>query len=95
MLTCKQVSRALAHEDYKKLPPVRRLFLRLHVLICPFCGKFNTQVMDSQDMYRHFKAHEDVLSVHRPKMDQDQKKNLKQLLATQREESEEEEKQTS
>ena len=80
MLTCKQVSSALAHEDHKKLPPMRRFFLRLHVLICPFCGKFNTQVMDSQDMCREFKAHEDLLSSFRPKMDEDQKEDLKQLL---------------
>ena len=81
MLTCKQVSNALAQDDHKKLPVMRRFFLRLHVLICPFCGKFNTQVIDSQDMCREFKAHEDVLAIHRPKMDPDQKESLKQALA--------------
>ena len=69
MLTCKQVSNALSKEDYEKLPPLRRFFLNLHVKLCVFCGKFNRQVMESQDMCRCYKEHEETLSDHRPKMD--------------------------
>ncbi len=58
MFTCKQVSHSLSKEDYAKLPPAKRFFLRLHVKLCIFCGKFNRQVMDGQDMCRHFKQHE-------------------------------------
>ena len=58
MFTCKQVSNALSKEDYEKMPPLRRFFLRLHVKLCVFCGKYNRQVMDSQDMGRCYKEYE-------------------------------------
>jgi hypothetical protein len=83
MFTCKQVSNALSKEDYEKLPPVRRFFLRLHVKLCIFCGKFNKQVMESQDMCRCYKQHEENLVEHRPKMDASQKNQLKELLSSQ------------
>jgi hypothetical protein len=83
MFTCKQVSNALSKEDYEKLPPLKRFFLRLHVKLCVFCGKFNTQVMESQDMCRCYKQHEDDLAAHRPGMDSAKKDQLKELLASQ------------
>ncbi len=83
MLTCKQVSKALSREDYEKLPPLRRFFLCLHVKLCIFCGKFNRQVMENQDMCRCYKQHEDELAEHRPKLDPEKKDKLKQLLASQ------------
>lgn len=83
MFTCKQVSNALSKEDYDKLPPMRRFFLKLHVKLCIFCGKFNKQVMESQDMCRCYKEHEDNLTEHRPKMEDAQKNELKKLLLSQ------------
>lgn len=83
MFTCKQVSNALSKEDYRKLSPLRRFCLRLHVKLCIFCGKFNHQVMESQDMCRCYKQHEDEVSAHRPKLDADKKEQLKELLAAQ------------
>jgi len=85
MLTCKQVSSALAEGDYKDLPPFKRFFLKLHVKLCPFCGKFNTQLMESQDMVRKFREEEEKLTGERPTMDDTQKEKLKQLLAEQAE----------
>ncbi|MGC6423430.1 MAG: hypothetical protein ACON4O_00415 [Lentimonas sp.] len=82
MFTCKQVSNALAKEDYDKLPPLKRFFLKLHVKLCVFCGRFNKQVMDSQDMCRCYKDHEEHSERERPKMDSDKKEALKELLAT-------------
>jgi hypothetical protein len=83
MLTCKQVSNALSKEDYEKMPPMRRFFLRLHVRLCVFCGKFNRQVMDSQDMCRCYREHEEALAAHRPKLESERKNQLKELLASQ------------
>jgi hypothetical protein len=83
MFTCKQVSNALSKKDYEKLSPMRRFFLRLHVKLCIFCGKFNRQVMDSQDMCRCYKAHEEEVAEHRPKLDSEKKDKLKELLASQ------------
>jgi aerobic-type carbon monoxide dehydrogenase small subunit (CoxS/CutS family) len=82
MLTCKQASNALSREDYKKLPPLKKFFLRVHVFLCPICGKFNRQVMESQDMFRSFKAKEEDLNAERPKMEQDKKDELKKLLSS-------------
>lgn len=83
MFTCKQVSNALSKEDYEELPPMRRFFLRLHVKLCVFCGKFNKQVMESQDMCRCYKQHEDELVKTRSKLDAKKKDQLKELLASQ------------
>jgi len=83
MLTCKQVSNALSKEDYEKLSPMRKFFLKLHVKMCIFCGKFNGQVMESQDMCRCYKEHEQDVESARPKLDTDKKEALKQLLAEQ------------
>ncbi len=52
MLTCKQVSRALAEHDYRRLPFWSRLSLRMHVALCVVCGRYNRQVMWFQDGVR-------------------------------------------
>lgn len=86
MFTCKQVSNALSKEDYEKLSPMRRFFLRLHVKLCFFCGKFNKQVMESQDMcrcYKEHEAHSEQVAANRPKLDESKKDELKELLAAQ------------
>lgn len=87
MFTCKQVSNALSKEDYEKLSPVRRFFLRWHVKLCIFCGKYNKQVMESQDMCRCYKKSEHKVSDSRPPMDPAKKDKLKALLAEQSKES--------
>ena len=87
MFTCKQVSNALSKEDYEQLAPMRRFFLRLHVKLCVFCGKYNRQVMDSQDMCRCYKEHEitsdETFAQYRPQMESAKKDQLKELLASQ------------
>lgn len=80
MFTCKQVSKSLSEEDYQNLSPVKKFMLKLHVALCFFCGKFNRQVMDSQDMCRHYKKREPELESTRPKLDEDRKKRLKELI---------------
>lgn len=81
MFTCKQVSHSLSKEDYAKLSPAKRFFLQLHVKLCIFCGKFNRQVMDNQDMCRHFKEHEETQCCSAPELQESQKDELKALLA--------------
>ena len=81
MLTCKQVSRALSREDYDQIHPVKRFLLKLHIMICPICGKFNRQLIETQKMYGEFKEHEESLAEDRPHMDEDRKSELKALLA--------------
>ena len=86
MFTCKQVSNALSKENFEKMSPVRRFFLRLHVKICVFCGKYNRQVMDSQHMCSCYKKHEitseETFVHYRPKMEPLKKDQLKKLIAS-------------
>ncbi|MFQ3225352.1 MAG: hypothetical protein ACI8Z5_001612 [Lentimonas sp.] len=81
MFTCKQVSHALSQEDYEKLSPSRKFFLKLHVKLCIFCGKFNRQVMDSHDMCRHYRHEEEEHLQDGPELDEAQKDALKAQLA--------------
>lgn len=83
MFTCKQVSKALSEEDYAKMKPHKRFMLKFHVGWCVFCGKFNRQVMDSQDMCRHFKEHEEEVIAKQPTLEDDKKDELKKLLSEQ------------
>ena len=80
MFTCKQVSKALAENDYENLSPLKKCLLKVHVALCAVCGKFNRQVMESHDMCRHYKEKESSLECCRPKLDEDRKKQLKILL---------------
>ncbi len=59
MLTCKQVSNALARQDYATLSVIQRSGLKLHVAICLVCGQYNRQVMLMQDAARVFRSRED------------------------------------
>ena len=52
MLTCKQVSNSLNQKNFHDLPKWKRLLIRLHVKCCIFCGKYNTQVIDTHEMCR-------------------------------------------
>lgn len=81
MFTCKQVSHALSKEDYEKLSPSRKFFLKLHVKLCVICGKFNRQVMDHQDICRHYRHEEDAYLDKMPQLDEAKKSALRELLA--------------
>jgi len=59
MLTCKQVSKALAEQDYREMPFHKRMGLRLHVALCVVCKGYNGNVMLFQDMARAFRRYED------------------------------------
>ena len=59
MLTCKQVSKALAEQDYQELSFCKRIGLKLHVAICTVCKGYNGNVMLFQDMARSFRKFED------------------------------------
>jgi len=83
MFTCKQVSNLLSQGDYDKLSPIRKFWFRLHLKLCVFCGRFNRQVIETQNMCRCYKQHETDLEHIRPKLDEVKKEHLKRLLAEQ------------
>ena len=51
MLTCKQVSKALAENRFYELPLRRKIGLFMHAFICPFCGKANRQIITFTEGY--------------------------------------------
>ncbi|MEM7391952.1 MAG: hypothetical protein AAF492_06345 [Verrucomicrobiota bacterium] len=58
MLTCKQVSNSLARERYEAMSPLRRLGLRIHVMFCAVCGRYNRQVVEMQEGAQRFTENE-------------------------------------
>ena len=52
MFTCKQVSNLLNKKNFQDHPLWKRCLLKLHVKCCIFCGKYNTQVIETHDMCR-------------------------------------------
>ena len=59
MLTCKQVSNSLNQKNFQDLPLWKRFLIKLHVKCCIFCGKYNTQVIETHDMCRELIKHEE------------------------------------
>ena len=81
MWRCKHVSEALFHHRYWDLPPLRRLGLRLHVVLCVFCGRFQRQVMAMQDMARRFRQLEESDQVEEDvKLSNEARERLRQTL---------------
>ena len=58
MLTCKHVAKQLNEGDYAELPRRKRLGLKLHVLLCVVCGRYQRQVMRFQDGVRRYRERE-------------------------------------
>lgn len=54
MLTCRQVSKALAENRYYELPWHRRVGLFMHIRLCKVCGKANQQIVDLQTGVQKF-----------------------------------------
>lgn len=80
MLTCKQVSEALAHKNYSELPRLKRWALLLHVKLCPICGKFNQQIMRSQEMFSRYKEQESLGLHSEHNLERASKEQLKKQL---------------
>ena len=81
ILTCRQASAALAAGDYATLGRLRRVTLRLHVGICAICGRFNRQLMDTQDGERRFLENEDrTLVVVLPSLTADARARMKAAI---------------
>ena len=59
MFTCKQVSDSLNRKNFQDLPHWKRLLIKLHVKCCIFCGKYNSQVIETHDMCRELIKNEE------------------------------------
>jgi hypothetical protein len=49
------VARSLADRDYAELPRLKRIFLKLHVLLCFVCGRYHRHLMRFQDGVRRYR----------------------------------------
>lgn len=59
MFTCKQVSNLLNKKNFQDLPFWKRFLVKLHVKCCMFCGKYNTQVIETHEMCRELIKNEE------------------------------------
>lgn len=66
MISCKQVSNALAKGDYMDLPKHKRMALRVHIALCAVCGKFNGNIMRFQDISRAYRKQEETAGAPAP-----------------------------
>jgi len=61
MIRCKHVSEALRDHNWEDLPPMRKFALRMHIMLCAVCGRFNRQIMQMQSGTRRFVESEEHL----------------------------------
>ena len=81
LFTCKQVSKALADQDYESLSFSNKLMLRLHVTLCAICGQYNRQMMDLHDGVRTLRAQEDEERLNGSTgLSEEQKERLRQAI---------------
>jgi hypothetical protein len=53
MLSCKEVSHLVSESLDRTLPLWQRIQMRLHLLLCRFCSRFQKQTLFLRDAARH------------------------------------------
>lgn len=80
MFTCKQVSNALSKQDYADMPFFKRIGLKLHVMVCIVCHRYNKDVMLMQDTCRHIRHHEDDTLHRKEHLEDAQKQRIQEAV---------------
>ena len=80
MITCKQVSKALAENRIHELPWHKRWGLKLHIKLCFVCGKANTQIVQLQNGIKKMLDREDDDLYVNVRLSDEAKENLKQKM---------------
>ena len=80
MITCKQVSKALAENRIHELPWHKRLGLKLHIKLCFVCGKANTQIVQLQNGIKKMLDREDDDLYVNVRLSDEAKEKLKQKM---------------
>ena len=80
MITCKQVSKALAENRIHELPWHKRLGLKIHIKLCFVCGKANTQIVQLQNGIKKMLDREDDDLYVNVRLSDEAKENLKQKM---------------
>jgi hypothetical protein len=60
MLSCKDVTQLLSEAMDRSLPPGKRIGVRLHLLICKFCARYERQLLLIRETVRRLAAMEDT-----------------------------------
>jgi hypothetical protein len=60
MLSCKDVTKLLSESMDATLPTGKRIGVRLHLLICRFCARYNRQLLLIREIARRLAAIEDA-----------------------------------
>lgn len=60
MLSCKDVTRLISESMDRSLPLGKRVGVRLHLLICKFCARYERQLLLIRDTVRRFVATEET-----------------------------------
>ncbi|HOE96397.1 MAG TPA: zf-HC2 domain-containing protein [Candidatus Sumerlaeota bacterium] len=58
MLTCRDVTRLVSESLDRELPPLLRFRLRLHLVLCLFCRRFERQMLALRALAREVAAGE-------------------------------------
>ena len=59
MLSCKDVTRLISESMDRSLPLRKRIGVRLHLLICKFCARYERQLLLIRKTVRHLVATEE------------------------------------
>lgn len=81
MITCKQVSKALAENKFHELPMRKRIALLLHIKLCAVCGKANRQIVTMQSGIKKMLDNEGDDVYIDIKLSSEAKKNLKEKIS--------------
>ena len=80
MITCKQVSKALAENKIHELPWHKRLGLKLHIKLCFVCGKANGQIVQLQNGIKKMLDQDDEGIYLNVKLSDETKNNIKEKM---------------
>ena len=59
MLSCKDVTRLISESMDRQLPLRKRIGVRVHLLICKFCARYERQLLQIRETVRHLAATEE------------------------------------
>jgi len=80
MITCKQVSKALAENKIHELPWHKRFGLKLHIKLCFVCGKANGQIVQLQNGIKKMLDQDDEGIYLNVKLSDETKNNIKEKM---------------
>ena len=66
MLNCKEVTRLVSESLDRKLPFHQRLGIRMHLLMCKLCSRYERQLMFLRKASRAHKMHDENIEPYTP-----------------------------